>query len=128
MRVLRCTAIMVLGLTWGASGAAVRVVSYSMPNGESPWGENAEPHYWDDTYNGSGNKRHDLDPLSGGTGKLTDGVAAPSLDVLPPWVGWMSVDPTITFNFDGTKNINTVTLHLLNNRGSAGISLPKTIR
>ena len=42
------------------------------------------------------------------------------------WVGWISVDPTLTFNFSGTVGVSAVTIGF--NRGQgAGIFLPTTV-
>jgi len=43
------------------------------------------------------------------------------------WVGWLSVDPTVTFNFAGTVGISAVTIGF--NRGQgAGIYLPPSVQ
>lgn len=72
--------------------------------------------------------------LSGGTGKLTDGVSPVSswyqYGWYTPWVGWDSgqglANPTITFNFNNTVNINSVTVWVDNTIGYGGVSLPSS--
>ena len=83
--------------------------SYDLRNGET-----GSFHYWDDTYTGSGNKTADGALLTGGLGDLTDGV----LGNFPPggfnaagavpWVGWLSFNPVITFNFAGPFQFTSV--------------------
>jgi hypothetical protein len=74
--------------------------------------------------------------LSGGTGKLTDG-NLPSLSWYQygwstPWVGWdrdyqNESNPTVTFNFNGTVHIDSVTVWVDNTIGYGGVYLPSSI-
>lgn len=72
--------------------------------------------------------------LSGGTGKLTDGVS-PVLDWFQQgsatsWVGWDSgqglANPTVTFFFSQSVTVNTVTIWETNSR-SGGVAQPGSI-
>jgi hypothetical protein len=95
-----------------ANSTVVVPTSYDMLNGEGgSWS------YTDNIYNGSGNNTTWWAPLSGGTGRLTDGVIAYQSYTyygwsgLPePYVGWSQIDPTITFHFPTQITLSTVTL------------------
>jgi len=72
--------------------------------------------------------------LSGGTGKLTDGVS-PATDWNQEgqntlWVGWDSsqglLNPTVTFFFGSTVTINTITVWTSNDL-SGGVAEPGTV-
>jgi MYXO-CTERM domain-containing protein len=74
--------------------------------------------------------------LSGGTGKLTDGVSPPlswyQYGWATPWVGWYTgyaneTDPTITFNFASTVTVNSVTVWVDNSLGYGGVGLPASV-
>ena len=71
--------------------------------------------------------------LSGGLGKLTDGVIAtqPWYDVsnaagTGQYVGWVSFDPTIDFNFAGSEVVNEVKL-FVDNSHVGGVAAPVSI-
>jgi len=102
----------------------VMPVSYDMLNGED-----GSYTYFDDAYDGDGDNTVELAPLSHGLGDLTDGVIATEhWNVTSgPYVGWVSVDPTITFHFDGTVNIETVTLYLDDAGGGGGVEPPEDV-
>ncbi len=102
----------------------LRPQSYDMPNGET-----GSYTYFDDTYDGDGDNNVSLAPLSGGLGDLTDGVIAVGhWDETPaPYVGWQSVDPTITFHFDGVVNVTEVILHLDDDGGGGGVHAPTDV-
>jgi hypothetical protein len=70
-----------------------------------------------------------LAPLSNGLGDLTDGVIATAhWNVTSgPYVGWVSIDPTITFYFDGIVNIDMVVLHLDDSGGGGGVYPPDDV-
>jgi len=65
--------------------------------------------------------------LSGGLGYLTDGNVNTQ-----HWyqvggvgyLGWYSINPEITFNFNGTVNINQVGIHVDNTPGSGDVRYP----
>ncbi len=99
-----------------AQAAPVAPLSYDMLNGDGQ-AHGGSYNYWDKFYTGTGNTTTDQAPLSGGLGDLTDGVIATqswnfveNVDGTGPYVGWVYLDPTITFHFDGTVTINTVHL------------------
>ncbi|MGD8451975.1 MAG: C25 family cysteine peptidase [Phycisphaerae bacterium] len=98
--------------------------SYDMLNGET-----GRYTYYDDAYDGDGNNQQALAPLSGGLGDLTDGViATQDWDTTPlPYVGWQTVDPTITFHFAQWVNVSKVTLHLDDSNGNGGVYPPEDV-
>lgn len=103
----------------------VNPISYSMPNGDT-----GSYDYRDNSYPGCPCPTGAA--LSGGLGKLTDGVITTTSWNQPPnsspgperYVGW-TIDPVITFFFGGTVNIDTIGLHVDNSFGAGGVSLPK---
>ena len=97
---------------------------YDLLNGES-----GSYTYFDDDYDGDGNNSQPLAPLTNGLGDLTNGViAAEHWNVASgPYVGWVSIDPTITFHFDQNVNINVVTLHLDDSGGGGGVYAPDDV-
>ena len=98
--------------------------AYDMLNGQT-----GTYTYFDDTYDGEGNVNEPLAPLSGGLGDLTDGVIATAhWNVTPlPYVGWVTVDPTITFHFDGQVLIERVILYLDDAGGGGGVHVPEDV-
>ena len=97
---------------------------YNMLNGET-----GTYSYYDDLYNGNGNNGVSLDPLSDGLGDLTDGVDATvhwNQDNVP-YVGWNSIEPTITFYFDQEVNIDVVTLNVDDSGGGGGVVPPSHV-
>lgn len=120
----------VLVLCGSLMGAPITVTSYSMNNGQT-----GSFNYRDFTYVPCGGVC-DVSgaPLSGGTGKLTDGTS-PALDWfqqgnLTSWAGWDSanggLNPTITFFFGGTYTVNSVTIWA-SNSNSGGVALPGSV-
>lgn len=113
-----------------AQAVSVKPTDYSMVNGNtgSYW-------YFDDSYSGTGNKQQSGALLSGGTGDLTDGVIAAQnwqhveapAGPYGPYVGWLSRNPTITFNFAQTFDFVSATFHLDDANGYGGVSLPSSI-
>lgn len=97
---------------------------YNMLNGET-----GSYTYYDDTYDGDGNNDQALAPLSNGLGDLTDGVIATSnWNSTPlPYVGWKSIEPTITFHFGEVVNVRTLTLHLDDSNGNGGVYPPTDV-
>jgi hypothetical protein len=116
-------------LTTGAVLAApVTASSYDMVNGYT-----GSYHYWDQTYTGSGCVTCDGAALSGGLGDLTDGVIATQnwFDAEAPagngpYVGW-TVDPTITFHFNASVDIDSATFYLDDSNGAGGVTVPLRI-
>jgi hypothetical protein len=106
--------------------------SYDLPNGETGnW------IYHDDNYLPcpAGACNTSLQNLSGGTGKLTDGIATPDdwygsgqpFGTSVPWVGWNLIDPTITFYFSGSPSIAKVGLYFDNTPGNGDVRLPDSV-
>ena len=136
MKVSRFFAASVLGcflfLAVGANATQLTVSSYSMFNGGT-----GSYDYRDFTYvpcNGVCDVTGAA--LSGGTGKLTDGVS-PNLSwyqygEFTPWVGWSvsetnGTNPTITFNFASVETISSVTVWVDNTIGFGGVYLPSGV-
>lgn len=103
----------------------VRPAAYDMLNGET-----GLYTYYDDSYNGSGNPGQALSPLSGGLGDLTDGLIATQnwRTDHQLYVGWKTIDPTITFHFAGTVAIDRVILHVDDSNGDGGVNPPQDVR
>jgi hypothetical protein len=98
--------------------------SYDMLNGQT-----GTYTYFDDIYDGDGDRTIPLAPLSNGLGELTDGeIATENWNVTPdPYVGWVSIDPTITCRFDGVTSVRRVTLHLDDSNGQGGVYPPDDV-
>ena len=115
--------------------ASISPISYDMLNGNGQ-AIGGSFNYWDKNYTGSGNTNQDNAPLSGGLGDLTDGVIATDnwLNVENvagegPYVGWLSLDPTITFNFANIVNIDSVTIYVddYNGVGAGNVRVPHSV-
>jgi hypothetical protein len=134
--VLRSKIAFAAGLLFAAPFAAlagpISATSYSMFNGGT-----GSYDYRDTTYSNCPGSDCDTTgaSLSGGTGKLTDGVF-PTLDWItgPPegWVGWDSAElnganPTVTFSFGGTETIDSVTVWFDNTLGVGGVGAPGSV-
>ena len=124
--------------TGGAQASSLLVVSsYDMLNGDGQ-AQGGWLNYWDATYSNCVADDCTTDGLSGsylsgGLGKLTDGVIAtqPWYDVsnaagTGQYVGWLSRDPTIDFNFAGSEVVNEVTL-FVDNSHVGGVAAPVSI-
>jgi hypothetical protein len=114
--------VLLLGIAVIAHAVPIQPVSYDMPNGYGI-SVGGEYNYWDENYTGSGDKTVDGAPLTGGLGKLTDGIIATKswewTDVSGNgqtqqdlYVGWTWGDPTISFYFANKVNINNVTFYV----------------
>lgn len=124
---IRFTAATAIALLCAGTAQAVSVspTSYDMANGQT-----GSYTYHDSTYSGSGSTNVDGAFLSGGLGELTDGyietlnwnhpaVEPPSGD--GPYLGWVSITPTITFNFASALDFNAVTFYFdSSNQGGVG--------
>ncbi|PWS34981.1 hypothetical protein DFH01_21855 [Falsiroseomonas bella] len=138
---LLAAAILMGPVATSASPVPFVPLPYDMPNGDGV-ASGGTFNYWDALYNGAGNTMQDGAPLSGGWGKLTDGVAATT-----PWfadadlggtglyVGWrrgFTTDPTLTFLFPVPVclcvrlTIDSVTIWL-DNTGVGGVGAPLAI-
>lgn len=102
--------------------------AYSGPNGYT-----GNHTYWDESYNGSGDKEADGAELFGGFGDLTDGIVAQSnWDVEEvaengPYVGWVNIDPTITFEFFEQTQFQELRVYLDDADGRGGVRAPASI-
>ena len=132
--------VVALGLlaAGGAQASSVLVVSsYDMPNGDGQ-AQGGWLNYWDATYSNCVGDNCITDGLSGsylsgGLGKLTDGVIAtqPWYDVsntkgTGQYVGWLSWEPTIDFNFAGGVIVNEVKL-FVDNSHVGGVAAPVSV-
>ncbi|WP_051383552.1 PEP-CTERM sorting domain-containing protein [Bradyrhizobium sp. WSM3983] len=114
-----------LGST-AALAATVAVTSYDMNNGNGIT-QNGGYNYFDTTYNGSGNPNQNGSSLvvpsngaakesilTGGTGKLTDGVIADKNFSIShdQYVGWKYQDPTIVFHLASGQSVSSVSLYV----------------
>jgi len=99
----------------------ISAVSYSMLNGNQ-----GSKTYFDDDYTGSGDTSVANALLSGGLGKLTDGVIADEIwcntessgtcnalgdDINGQYVGWVNMNPVITFSFAPGTEINRMYIY-----------------
>ena len=109
-------------VTLPVNAQALNPSSYSMPNGElGPAGL----LYRDDVYNGNGDRKLNLSPLSAGLGQLSDGMTGCSSDPSTDcgrgagydWVGWHQADPTITFAFGQRCDFKIVRIYTANQPG-----------
>ena len=114
----------------------IAVSTYDMTNGDGN-AHGGSYNYWDAGYTGTGATTTDGlsgSTLTGGTGKLTDGVISTS-----PWyavsnqqgtgeyVGWLDANPaTITFHFASNVNVNEIKLYV-DNAHVGGVSAPDTV-
>lgn len=106
-----------------AAAFEVHPDSYAMLNGET-----GSFTYRDDAYtpDPGGARFVSLASLSGGLGDLTDGVVATQRwDATPGlYVGWHSIDPVITFDFDLPVTLETVRVHVDDADGHGGVLPP----
>ena len=123
-------AAMVLGSA--ALAAPLAVTSYDMPNGDGQ-AHGGTYNYWDATYSGLGSPTQDRSPLSGGSGKLTDGVIATqdwynvsNVAGTGQYVGWFNTSPTITFRFASSVTINDIKLYV-DNSHVGGVFAPSDV-
>jgi hypothetical protein len=116
------------GFSGIAHATPVTVVSYDTPNGDGQ-AHGGTFNYWDANYTGAGNRTTDGSALSGGLGKLTDGVIATQRwDAVSnsagtgQYVGWResgTKNPLLTFNFAGNPTIDAITLYIDNSQFGA---------
>ncbi len=114
-----------------ADSPQVFPVEYAMPNGQTSTGGSAID-FLDDGYPGC--PCSPTDPLSGGTGELTDGVIARQNyqnvevdQVFGPYVGWRSFDPVITFTFGEPVNLERILVHVDDNNNFGSVNPPASI-
>jgi len=104
--------------------------SYDTPNGFGTFSR-GNYNYFDDTYNGIGDKQIDGSPLSEGLGDLTDGVIATSNwyvaeQGVGPYVGWYNTDPTITFHFSQVTDFSSVRI-FFDDSDFGGVAAPSSV-
>jgi hypothetical protein len=131
------TALSLLGAGIAQASSLVVVTSYDMPNGDGQ-AQGGWLNYWDAAYSNCPAGDCTTDGLSGsylsgGLGKLTDGILAtqPWYDVSDAagagqYVGWLFSDPTIEFNFGGSEVVNEVKL-FVDNSHVGGVAAPVSI-
>jgi hypothetical protein len=113
------------------AGSLLSVSSYDMPNGYGQ-AHGGTYNYWDAGYSNcvASNCTTDGAYLSGGLGKLTDGVIAtqPWYDVsndvgTGEYVGWEIVEPTTDFNFASSVTVGEIKLYV-DNSHVGGVTAP----
>lgn len=136
-KALRAAAV-ATALSFVATGAhassLLTVSSYNMPNGYGQ-AHGGTYNYWDATYSNcvASNCTTDGAYLSGGLGKLTDGVIAtlPWYEVsndagTGEYVGWEIVNPTIDFNFASNVTVGEIKLYV-DNSHVGGVTAPSYV-
>jgi len=114
---ISCAFFLLAGLVTSVSAAQIFSSSYDMRNGDL---SSPGTSLMDDTYAGAGatgNRTVPYSPLAGGLGDLTNGLIAPgNWDAYPLFfVGWRDYyvpNPTITFYFGSTVNIDEVKINM----------------
>lgn len=113
--------------------ATISPISYEMPNGYGQ-ASGGSYNYWDKNYTGSGSTSTDGAYLSGGLGDLTDGIVTnlnwysiENNGGTGPYVGWLDINPTITFHFASSVNINSISIHADDSNGIGGVRLPSSV-
>jgi len=122
-----------LGAALSAHASLLSPTSYDMLNGNGQ-ASGGSYNYWDLNYTGSGSTTTDNAALSGGLGDLTDGITTSSnwFSVengagTGPYVGWYNQNPTITFNFGTTVNLDAIAIHVDDSDGAGGVDLPDAV-
>src|SRR5262245_5449555 len=110
---LLCACILPYSVATRALADPLPILTYSMQNGES-----GSQTYYDDIYGGpgsSGNPNVSGSFLSGGLGQLTNGLFANGGDIFDDeWVGWSSIQPTVTIDLGSTYFVNSIGFHASN--------------
>lgn len=124
-------ALLLCGTAHAAGPGVLAPTHYDMLNGYGT-ANLGSYNYWDKGYTGSGNTTQDYAPLSGGLGDLTDGVVATgrwdeveNLDGTGPYVGWATIDPVITFHFDGVHSFSQLTVWHDDANGYGNVATPQ---
>jgi hypothetical protein len=134
-RAIILSAVVVVLTCSAAEAGQIVVTSYDMLNGDGN-AQGGAFNYWDGNYNGSGCATCDNAPLTGGVGALTDGVIATQRwdsvsneQGTGQYVGWNTAytgNPSITFNFGGSRTINTLDVYV-DNSLFGGVQAPGTL-
>ena len=125
--------------TAGAQAAQIAVSSYDTSNGDGQ-AHGGSYNYWDTPYSGTASAgATNIDGqfgnnLSGGTGKLTDGVIATQSWYAVsngagtgPYVGWLTPNTvSITFHFASAVDIDELKL-FVDNSNVGGVSAPNSV-
>ena len=122
LTMLVCLAVFTL--TTQSSAAVIHPVSYEMPNGEVGRFE-----YFDQSYDGDGDKATPLSALNNGVGELTDGVVPETSwnDTPEPFVGWSSIDPTIRVDFGDEYLIESAAFFFDDTEGDGNVVAPTQV-
>lgn len=107
------------------AGQLVAPTSYDMLNGEI-----GAASFLDDTYSGAGDPTTPGAALSGGLGRLTDGVWTSSnwFDAPGVYVGWGAITPVITFHFASQIPFSAIQLQVDDSNGAGGVATPSVVR
>ena len=91
-------------------------------------------NYWDAGYSGAGDKGTDGALLDGGKGNLTDGVIATDNWIntendagTGPYVGWLDVNNTVTFQFADVATFDTISAHIDDADNLGAVRVPESI-
>lgn len=116
--------LVVPALATAAVDTRVQPLAYDVPNGES-----GAFTYFDDLYSGVGSKETALSLLSGGVGDLTDSIVATENWFTNPslYVGWRSVNPTISFYLPQLTTISRIVVHVDDSNGAGGVFTPESV-
>ncbi len=129
-----------VGMSTAATAVPIIVYSYDTPNG-SGQASGGTFNYWDKAYTGSGDTTLDGSALTGGTGDLTDGVAAPGVWSTTenvagdgPYVGWLTsrtLNPLVSFSLltyaePGYFRVDRIDIHM-DNSNFGGVRAPASI-
>ena len=130
-----CAMAVMLSLAPAAMAEPLVVLQYDMPNGGGQ-ASGGSLNYWDRNYTGSGSTTTDGAPLSGGVGKLVDGVVSTQVwnlvsnnEGTGDYVGWWigtTPNPTITFSFAAGTTVDGITVYLDNSQ-FGGVFAPQSI-
>lgn len=126
LRALVCAMALAFPAFAGA-GTPLLVTDYAMSNGRT-----GSYNYRDFTYVPCGGVCDvSSASLSGGTGKLTDGVMPADswsdYGWYTPWVGWVDFDPVITFNFGAKVHIDSMTIWVDNTPTFGDVRNPASV-
>jgi hypothetical protein len=131
LRAVGCAALasaVILGTGAAEASSLLTVTTYDMPNGDGT-AHGGAFNYWDTGYSNCVANDCMIDGLSGsnlsgGVGRLTDGVIATDPFYMAPseYVGWLE-NPTIVFNFASNVTVGEVKLYV-DNSHVGGVTAP----
>lgn len=113
------------GLIASPSLAAIPSVPIAPLSYDEPQPGQDRYTYFDDSYTGTSSGGM----LTGGLGDLTDGVIATQRwDATPgPYVGWLNIDPALTFHFTAGTRFDGLKLYFDDAQGYGGVSAPSAV-